>query len=80
MESWNRNHFGKIHKEKKKLLARLEGIDERLSLGSNRLLVDLQRILWEDYEKVLVQGELIWFQTNGRVMEIRTRNTSMPQL
>ena len=45
--------------KKKKLLVRMDGINRVIASRSNRKLEDLQKRLWSDYEKVLIQEELI---------------------
>ncbi|KAF7811782.1 reverse transcriptase [Senna tora] len=41
---------------------RLEGIQRRLALGPSIYLSDLQKQLWEEYENILTQEELLWMQ------------------
>ncbi|XP_057444772.1 uncharacterized protein LOC130737018 [Lotus japonicus] len=60
--SWNRNIFGEIGRTKRKLMRRLEGINNRLRMAHVPYLVKLQDRLWKEYQKVLFQEELLWKQ------------------
>ncbi|KAK8604437.1 hypothetical protein V6N13_099379 [Hibiscus sabdariffa] len=62
MSNWNMEVFGHIVLKKKKLLARLRGIDKALQSRYNEYLIDLDRTLRCELEEVMQQEELLWFQ------------------
>nr|KYP56524.1 Putative ribonuclease H protein At1g65750 family [Cajanus cajan] len=62
LQDWNRNVFGNIFYEKRRLLRRLNGIARKLTHEVNPFLEDLQCRLWKDYETILTREELLWFQ------------------
>ncbi|XP_072084360.1 uncharacterized protein [Arachis hypogaea] len=62
LKNWNHNVFGNIHQKKSKILRRLQGIKNSLNMNPNLYLEKLQRELWEEYEEILAQEELLWFQ------------------
>lgn len=43
-------------------MRRLNGISRALARGPNDFLERLQNQLWSDYEEIIVQEELLWFQ------------------
>lgn len=59
---WNKNVFGNITYRKYCLLNRLHGISRSLQNGWNPYLLKLQKKLWNEYEVVLYQEEVTWFQ------------------
>lgn len=61
-KEWNYTHFGNIFHKKRRLMARLEGINSQLSMNANVYLKKLQKTLWKDYQNILAQEELVWFQ------------------
>ncbi|KAL4386393.1 hypothetical protein GQ457_09G029360 [Hibiscus cannabinus] len=60
--SWNSDVFGHIGKKKKRLLARLRGIDRALNNAHSDYLVDLQHSLRDELELILEQEESFWMQ------------------
>ncbi|KAF7811130.1 putative ribonuclease H protein At1g65750 family [Senna tora] len=62
IKGWNRDVFGNIFRKKERLLRRLQGIHNRLSMGPNLFLSNLQDELWVEYENVLTQEEILWMQ------------------
>ncbi|KAL1316390.1 hypothetical protein AAHE18_15G062500 [Arachis hypogaea] len=62
LKDWNNSVLGNIFKRKKRILFRLQGIANFLSNGVNHYLKDLQFWLCKEYEEVLAQEELLWFQ------------------
>ncbi|KAL4353283.1 hypothetical protein GQ457_06G010470 [Hibiscus cannabinus] len=60
--SWNSDVFGHIAKNKKRLLARLRGIDRALNNAHSDYLVDLQHSLRDELELILEQDESFWMQ------------------
>lgn len=75
--SWNKNLFDNLFHRKKRILARLKGIQENLSIRPNSFLVDLEGKLRLEYAEVAKLEEEYW------AMKVRTmwlvegdRNTS----
>lgn len=62
LRQWNNEVFGNIFKRKKEYIRRLNGITRKLSGSPNPYLEKLQRRLWNEYEGVLLQEELLSFQ------------------
>ncbi|XP_031115795.1 uncharacterized protein LOC116019654 [Ipomoea triloba] len=60
--TWNREEFGVIEKKKKRLLARIDGIQRRLEVNYESGLIRLLKKLQGELEEVLKQEELKWFQ------------------
>ena len=50
--NWNRNNFGKLFHRKRRILARLKGIQVSMSLRPNAFPVDLERKLRFEYAEV----------------------------
>ncbi|KAF7839817.1 uncharacterized protein G2W53_008299 [Senna tora] len=61
---WNKKKVSNIFKKEKDLLARIEGIDKKLSEGRNDFLTKLRCDLCKDYENVLLQEESLWKKKN----------------
>ena len=57
---WNREHFGNILVKKKRLLARLLGIQKALAISPNLFLVNLDKQLQGELNKVLNNEEELW--------------------
>ncbi|XP_057452046.1 uncharacterized protein LOC130743838 [Lotus japonicus] len=57
---WNTQVFGEIGRKKRHLMSRLEGINNRLRMSHIPYLEKLQKRLWGDYQRILVQEELLW--------------------
>ncbi|KAK4490473.1 hypothetical protein RD792_001150, partial [Penstemon davidsonii] len=62
MREWNRNSFGNIFENKRRLLARINGIQKCLCQEENPFLSSLEKYLIEEYNEILKQEELFWFQ------------------
>lgn len=60
--SWNKRVLGNNFERKKALIRGLEEVDKRMIVNPSALLEIDQKNLWLDYEKVLVQEELLWYQ------------------
>lgn len=60
--TWNRRTFGNIHAKKRRLLARLGGIQKALACNWHNGLVKLNKKLRIELEEVLNQEELMWYQ------------------
>lgn len=59
---WNQNCYRNLFHRKRRLLARLEGINKKLNMGRNRYLEKQQERLWREYSSILTQEELFWCQ------------------
>ena len=59
---WNKEEFGHIEKRKKRLWARLEGIQKVLATPGKRHLLKLEKKLQTELESTLNQEEIMWFQ------------------
>ncbi|KAK9984141.1 hypothetical protein SO802_033666 [Lithocarpus litseifolius] len=57
---WNKNIFGDLFHRKKRVLARLRGIQAAMSVNPNNFLVDLERDLTAEYHEVTRQEEEFW--------------------
>ncbi|GLT50394.1 hypothetical protein SLA2020_238810 [Shorea laevis] len=75
--SWGKSVFGNIFRKKRLLKARISGIQNSPRYQASTLLQSLEDNLLEDYQKVLHEEELLWFQ-KSRVDWIASgdRNTS----
>ncbi|XVF31294.1 hypothetical protein REPUB_Repub16aG0133600 [Reevesia pubescens] len=62
IKEWNTSVFGNNFTRKKKLLARLEGVQRNLETRPNKFLYKLENELLVEYNEVLMQEELLWFQ------------------
>lgn len=59
---WNSSFFGNITYRKHQLMNHLHGISRSLSNGWNPFLINLQKELLVEYERVLYQEEVLWLQ------------------
>ena len=64
VKQWNKEVFGHILRRKSRILSRLEGVSHSLSFQQNPFLENLQKELWKDYEKILIQEEMYWKQVS----------------
>lgn len=62
LEKWNKEIFGNIFARKKSLLRQLESINAQMVFNNNPHLVEQQYNIWKEYEEVLGQEEILWFQ------------------
>lgn len=58
----NKVHFGNIFRRKKNVLARLSGVQKSLSERENDYLTGLEKELIQEYNQILYQEEIFWFQ------------------
>lgn len=61
-KEWNRNVFGNIFQRKERCLARINGTQLALSYNASRYLKKLEDDLLTEYNQILEQEELHWFQ------------------
>ncbi|XP_057427344.1 uncharacterized protein LOC130720679 [Lotus japonicus] len=62
LKTWNQTVFGNIFFDKKRILARLQGIQKALSTAPNPHLLKLKNVLWNDYDVILRREEVYWAQ------------------
>jgi len=76
LSSWNKEVFGNLYRRKRKIWARLEGIQRQLATGGPHHLLKLERRLRKALDLTLDQIATMWFQ-KARVDQIRDddRNT-----
>ncbi|KAJ1391223.1 Reverse transcriptase zinc-binding domain [Sesbania bispinosa] len=58
---WNYSVFGNIFARKKRLICRLQGIQNKLLEGPNPFLYSLRSKLWDEYSQVLDHEKAYWF-------------------
>ena len=76
LQHWNSETFGNIFKRKRILLARLGGTQRALECNPNPFLFDLEKKLCAEYNEVLNQEELLWFQkSRENWVQLGDRNT-----
>lgn len=62
LQTWNKEVFGNVFLRKYKLERRLEGTRKQLAMKVSRYYLDLERQLLEEWEEILHQEQLIWYQ------------------
>ncbi|GKV52270.1 hypothetical protein SLEP1_g58858, partial [Rubroshorea leprosula] len=74
---WGKETFGNIFRKKRLLRARLAGIQNSPAYGRSSNLQNLEKLLLLEYQQVLFEEELLWFQ-KSRIDWISSgdRNTS----
>ena len=58
--SWNKLHFGNIFTKKRKIMARLNGIQRVVAVRPSSSLLDLENNLLKDLDVVLGQEQELW--------------------
>ena len=74
---WNRNHFGNIHHKKRRVLARIYGVQKALSNYLSSALINLKHQLQLELDSILDQERDLWLlkaRINWMIQE--DRNTS----
>ncbi|KAL0016452.1 hypothetical protein SO802_003521 [Lithocarpus litseifolius] len=73
----NKTYFGNIFAKKKKLMARLNGIQRSIAMRPSASLIELEKKLQSDLELVLAQEEELWaLKSRLNWMVFGDRNTS----
>lgn len=62
IKEWNSEVFDSINKRKMELTNRLSGTDRANPKVINPYLNQLRKTLWKEYEKTLLQEEILWCQ------------------
>lgn len=76
VKRWNKDVFGNITLRKHCLLNHLHGIARSLSNGDNSYLYHLLNKLWFEYDQLLYQKEVFWFQKSRcKLLESGDKNT-----
>lgn len=77
LKLWKRNVFGDKNRKKKRLLARIGGIQRKIMLGeTNRFLTRLEAELQKDLNNVLAHEEMMWHQrSRSKWLSDGDRNT-----
>ncbi|KAL8154116.1 hypothetical protein V2J09_011876 [Rumex salicifolius] len=77
LQDWNHSVFDNIYQRKRKLMAKLEGIQKSFSRGVSSNLLRLEAQLKEELNTVLLQEETLWLQKSREEwLASRDRNTS----
>ena len=74
---WNKNQFGNIFQKKKRIVARLDGVQRALANHPSASLVALENHLIKDLDVVLEQERDLWvLKSRINWMILGDRNTS----
>ena len=74
---WNKNHFGNIFHKKKRIMARLDGVQRAMALQPFSSLVTLENQLLKELDMVLEQERDLWaLKSRINWMILGDRNTS----
>nr|XP_023896924.1 uncharacterized protein LOC112008814 [Quercus suber] len=57
---WNKNEFGNVFVKKKRIMARLHGIQKAMALRPSAQLVELEKVLQQELDSILNQERDIW--------------------
>ena len=60
--NWNKNHFGNIFGKKKRVTARLNGIQKAIANHLSHSLLELEKVLHKELNTLLDQEEELWVQ------------------
>ncbi|XP_028087357.1 uncharacterized protein LOC114288068 [Camellia sinensis] len=75
---WNKEVFGSIFKRKRRLLARIEGTQNALAENFTHSLQNLEHMLIKDYNEMLLQEEMLWFQkSRSKHITFGDKNTNI---
>ncbi|CAL5362434.1 unnamed protein product [Camellia sinensis] len=76
VNAWNKEIFGNIFKRKRRLLARIEGIQKVLAVQFSHNLQHLENDLIKEYNETLLQEEMLWFQkSRAKHITLGDKNT-----
>ena len=62
LSTWNKECFGNVFRNKRRLWARIEGVQRKLTERRTNNLLKLEKKLQRELDLILRQEELIWFQ------------------
>lgn len=58
---WNANKTGTFTVRRNAIFRRIEGVERTRRRRDSQYLVQLEKYLWQQYNKLLAQDELDWF-------------------
>lgn len=61
LKEWNKVVFGNIFQKKKRVLARLGGVQKAITWRGNPYLYKLEETLSTEYRQILYQEEIHWY-------------------
>ncbi|KAG7543761.1 Ribonuclease H-like superfamily [Arabidopsis thaliana x Arabidopsis arenosa] len=77
LKRWNREVFGDVQKRKEKLMEEIKKVQDLLELTQTDALLSKEAGLLEEFELVLEQEEIIWFQkSREKWIALGDRNTT----
>lgn len=62
LKDWNKEHFGSVGRKKRRVLARIQGVQKELSISRRPGLFKLEKKLQKELDDILKQEEMIWYQ------------------
>lgn len=74
---WNKEHFGNVFEKKRRIMARLNGIQKVIAATPSSNLIDFEKHLQKELEGILDQERYIWaLKSKINWMILGDRNTS----
>ncbi|XP_019170571.1 PREDICTED: uncharacterized protein LOC109166142 [Ipomoea nil] len=64
LQDWNHSSFENIFQRKRRVLARIKGVQRAIEIRPRSDLIKLSKKLQKELEKILSQEELYWFQSS----------------
>lgn len=76
LRKWNRKVFGQIQKRKDNLIGKIRSVQDHLELNQTDALLKEEEDLLKDFDAVLEQEEVMWFQkSREQKLVLGVRNT-----
>lgn len=77
VKKWNMEVFGNIFAKKRRVLARLNGVQKAIAKNPNDFLLNLENQLSSEYSLILMQEEEFWaLKSRLNAASFRDQNTS----
>ena len=77
VKKWNMEVFGNIFAKKRRVLARLNGVQKAIAKNPNDFLLNLESQLSSEYSLILMQEEEFWaLKSRLNAASFRDQNTS----
>lgn len=77
VRKWNTEVFGNVFAKKRRVLARINGVQKSLALSPSELLLRLEKLLIEECASILLQEEEFWaLKSKLNAGTFRDRNTA----